>query len=889
MPLARLSMNSFTKSYRIPPYVGDGGMLGRIVSHYKVESTLGEGGMGVVYRALDLQLNRPVALKFLHPTLTGSTQQVASLEKEALAISALNHPNIATIYGIEETDGGRFIVLEYLPGGTLKSRIEKSRLPGKWIPLDEALEYGIQIAEGLAHAHAHGIIHRDVKSSNILFTAQGTLKLVDFSLARSDQDPTRTVSSFIVGTPSSMSPEQALGNELDHRSDIFSVGIVLFELLTGIMPFRATQHTVVLQQIISSPAPPLGRFRPGVPATLEAIVATALQKDRVLRYQHISELAVDLKSVRKQLALPTGNIAALETITIPVPPRKSRVTRRVGLVVLLVSASVATYELPWIRRSAMSLLHWTPLPAEKRLVVLNFANAGNSLEFCEGLMDVISSKLTEMEQFHGSLLVISPSEVRKAEVHTPSEAREAFGATLAITGSVRRLGARMEILMNLVDTETLAQLRSFTIETEFPDPATLQEGLVSKASEMLDIALAPGAFLFLQDSNTQISSAYRYYIEGRGYLQRFDKLEYLDQAMSLFRKATQLDPRYALAYSGLADACLERYNATKDPQSLDEALNSASRAVGIKGGLPEVRVTMGRVLAARGQYEEAEREFQQALKSDPVNAEAYRRLARTYERMNRQKDAEQTFRRSIELRPNDWRGYQSLATFYFNHGKQAEAVQYYQRVLRLTPGNYNAYNDLGAAYLQLGNYPEAAVQLRKSVELKPLAMNYSNIGSMYYYQGKYQDAAGWYEKAVAAANTNSSFWGNLADAYRWSPELSSKAPDAYGKALFFGRRELSGNGRNHKLRSRLAYYYAAIGDHESASREIAEALRLANNDGYVLFQSAVVFEQLHNRNAALEAVKAALRAGYPAEAVRKAPLLADLRKDSRFSSRVISK
>jgi serine/threonine-protein kinase len=442
----------------------------------------------------------------------------------------------------------------------------------------------------------------------------------------------------------------------------------------------------------------------------------------------------------------------------------------------------------------------------------------------------------------------------------------------------------MEILMNLVDTETLAQLRSFTIETDYPDPASLQAGLVSKAGEMLGAALAPNALLALQAGNTQAPSAYRYYIEARGYLQRFDKLEYVDQAMSHFQKAIQIDPRYALAYSGTANAWIERFNVTKDPKALDEALASASRAVALRGTLPEVRVTLGRVLVARGQYEQAEAEFQRALKSDPVNADAYRRLARAYEKMHRDRDAEATYRKAVQLRPNDWRSYQSLATYYFNHGNVAGAAQQFQQVLKLTPGNYNAFNDLGAAYLQLGKYPEAAAQLNKSVALKPLAMNYSNIGSLYYYQENYREAAGWYEKAVARESTNSTWWGNLADAYRWAPDLRSKAPDAYGKALSLGRRELSANVRNSRLRSRLAYYHASLGEKDPALREITEALRAAPEDGYVFFQSALVYEQLQNRSAALNAVKAARRAGYPAEAILKAPVLAGLRADPHYSS-----
>jgi serine/threonine-protein kinase len=860
----------------------DADMLGRTISHYQIDSLVGQGGMGVVYKATDLRLHRFVALKFLHERLTNSRGQLAALEREAFALSALNHPNIATIHGIEEAEGFKFLVFEYLPGGTLKDKIENARVNGAAIPLGQALDYAIQLADGLAHAHQHGIIHRDIKSSNVLFTAEGGLKLADFSLASSDYHSDPADASSIAGTPSSMSPEQALGKNLDHRSDIFSVGIVLFELFTGTMPFRAHGHAEVLRKIVGEPAPLLSQFRPGLPAALETIIRTALQKDRERRYQKIDTLASDLRSVRHKLDAISRDATAQETATITATGARRRGVRALGIVSLLLGSSLAMYELPSIGRSVLATLHIHPLPLEKRLVVLSFSGSGSTRELCDGLMDVISSKLTEMEQFQGALLVISPSEVRKAEVHTPSEAREAFGATLAITGTMRPQGNGVRVMVNLVDTETLAQLRSFTIGIDNAD--TFEDGLVSKAGEMLEISLAPRALLALGLGNTRSASAYRNYVEGRGYLQRVDNAEYLDKAITQFQKAIDVDPRYALAYAGLADAWLERGNSSKEPSSLDEALKNASRAVELNGGSAEIHVTIGRVFSAKGQYEEAERQFEEALKIDPVNAEALRRLARNYERLNRRKEAEATCRRAIKLRPNDWRGYQFLGNFYFNGGNVQEAISNYQRVLSLTPGNHNAYNDLGAAYLRLGEYSQAEAYLQKSAKLRSTPLNCSNLGSLYYFQRRYREAVPWYEKAVAAAGTNTTWWGNLADAYRETPELASKAPDAYRKAIACGLRELSANPRNARLRARIADCYAAAGDTASASREILQALRLSPDDGLVQFRAALVYEQSHNRNAALEALAAALRAGYPLEEIRNAPVFRDLAEDSRYKS-----
>ena len=864
-------------------------MLGQSISHYQIVRKLGEGGMGVVYEALDLKLNRPVALKFLNQILVNSREQVVRLQQEALAISALNHPNIATIYDIEEVGGNNFLVLEYLPRGTLRSKLNQLNAQNQQLPLEQALEYAIQIADGLAHAHAHGIIHRDIKSSNILFTADGNPKIADFSIAKWSEGSGTALDSQLMGTPPSMSPEQAQGKDLDHRSDIFSFGIVLFEMFTGQMPFRGARMSAVLHEIIHAPAPALSQFRNGIPPSLESITSQVLAKDRDKRYQSMSALAADLRLVQKELESRERQFTALETVTMPAQPRRRWLGWKMGIPLLLAVTSWIVLEPPSVRQTAANWVHLNSIPAEKRLAVLKFVNAGATPELSDGLMDIVSSKLTQVEQFQGSLLVISPAEIRKAEVETPSDARKAFGATLAITGTVQRLGDHLEVMMNLVETKTLTQLRSVSIETEYPDPAALQESLVAKATEMLDIALSPSTVLALQAGNTPVPAAYRWYVEGRGYLQRFNQTDRMDKAIALFQKAIQLDPKYALAYAGMGEAWLEKFKVTRDPESIKEAFSSSSRALELQASLVPVRITMGQVLLAKGQYEEAEQQFQNALKIDPISAEAHRGLARAYDLLGRRVEAEQTYKQAIRLRPKDWTGYRDLGAYYFNNGPVQDAEQYYKEVVKQTPGNYSAHNDLGAAYLRMGRYSEATAELEKSVAIKPVAMNHSNLGSLYYLQGRYKDAALSYERAVAATSTNSSWWGNLADAYRFTPELSRKAPEAYRKAIAHGERELSANLRDARLRSRIAYYYAALGDKDPALSAIAEARRISPSNGYVLYRAGLVYEQVGDRERAIKSLQAARQAHYPIEEIRRAPTLKSLREDPRYALLVDSR
>ena len=858
-------------------------MLGRSISHYKIVRKLGEGGMGVVYEALDWRLNRPVAMKFLHPGLVDSRDRIARLEREALTISALNHPNIATIYGMEESEGERFLVLEYLPGGTLKARLTPAN-PA--LPLQQALDYAIEIGDGLAHAHEHGIVHRDIKSSNILFTAAGHAKITDFSLARLGDGSPSDLQPDASGTPPFMSPEQAQGKPIDHRTDIFSFGVVLFEMLTGQRPFQGADTAAVLRQVVHHPAPRLKQFRGGLPESLERVVSKALEKSPDERYQRVSQLCADLRSVRKEIET-TAEFD--ETVTLDRPPPASRRWWKLGLASLFVAISPIVFLTPTVRRTAAGWLHRNPIPSEKRLAVLMFSDSGAGSGFCDGLMDVLSSRLTQVEQFQGSLMVISPSELRKFKVNTPSEASASFGATLAITGAVQKSGNRVSLSINLVDTRTLTHLRSASIESGSDDLPVLQEGVVSKAIEMLDIVLAPKEVLALQAGNTKVPGASWAYVEGRGFLLRGEEGNNLDLAAAAFQKAIELDSGYALAYAGLGDVWRARYKITKDPETLDQAFMNCSRAVSLNGSVASTLVSLGSVLTAKGRYEEAENVFEKALKQEPVNAEAYRGLARVYELKERPEKAEATYKRAIDLRPNDWRGYHDLGAYYSRNGPVEKAESPYRKVLALNGGTASAYNDLGTVYMREMKYSQAAAELEKSLAIQPNAMSYSNLGTCYYLQGRYKDAVLPNEKAVEITGTNSSWWGNLGDAYRWTPEFAGRAAGAYRKAILFGREELTANPRDARVRSRVACYYVALQDTENALREIKIALQSSPRDGYVLFRAALVYEQVHERAKALDALRAAVAGKYPMSEIITAPPLKNLRSDPKFQFVIASR
>ena len=332
----------------------------------------------------------------------------------------------------------------------------------------------------------------------------------------------------------------------------------------------------------------------------------------------------------------------------------------------------------------------------------------------------------------------------------------------------------------------------------------------------------------------------------------------------------------------MAEAWWRKYEATKDGGFLDMAATYASRAVALNDALAPVHITMGIVRAGRGQYETAESEFRTALKLDPLNAHAWLELAQVYDATGQRDRAQSSYRKAVELRNDDWATLKQIGVSYFNKAQYAEAEPYFLQVVQLTPDSARAYSNLGGLYLKMGRLGEAAAQLRKSISIEPTAGAWSNLGTSYYFAGRYADAVVPFQKAAALTPSNSAFWGNLADAYRWNSQQSAKAPDTYRHALELIEKEIAVNPRDPQLHAKAANWWAALGDRGRAASEIATALSLAPTDATVQFRAALVYEQAHQRDRALRAIKAALDGGYDMPEIDHAPPLEALRADPRF-------
>ena len=551
-------------------------MIGKRFAHYEILAPLGSGGMGDVYRGRDLTLGREVAIKFLPAKYTQDTARLARFEQEARAASSLNHPNIVTIHEIGQNDGVPYIVMELVSGSTLRELLE-----GRPLLTRRSIDLAAQAASGLAKAHAVGIVHRDLKPENIMVTQDGFVKILDFGLAKlvaPQSDPENrpdingeastqshpmplptpaTHPGSVLGTVGYMSPEQAKGQFLDFRSDQFACGAILYEMATGRRAFQRESPVQTLAAIIDAEPEPIESLNPSAPPPFRWIVERCLAKNPADRYASTLDLARDLENVRDRLSEGSGSGSGAKGVARPAA------RRGVWLAVLLAVAAACFVVLGPGRESLVQTLKLRAVPVQKQIAVLSFVSPGSdasSEAFSDGIVEMLTSRLTQLERFQGSLWVVPASEVRQAGVTSAGAARRLFGATLVITGSVQRTGSLVRLTANLVDATSLRQLRSIAVDGRVEDVSLLQDGVVSRVVQMLEVELSPEATRVLTAGGTSVADAYQLYAEGRGNLLRYEQAEKLETAIGLFQQALQRDPAYALAYAGLGEAYWRQYN-----------------------------------------------------------------------------------------------------------------------------------------------------------------------------------------------------------------------------------------------------------------------------------------------------------------------------------------
>jgi serine/threonine protein kinase/cytochrome c-type biogenesis protein CcmH/NrfG len=647
-------------------------MIGTTVSHYKIIEKLGEGGMGVVYKAIDSKLDRPVAIKFLPVHLSTSAENKARFIQEARATAALNHPNILNVYDIDEQDDGLFFVMEYIEGETLKSRITGLK-SAEGIPLRQAIDLTIQVAQGLKAAHEKEIVHRDIKPENIMLTKEGNPKIMDFGIAKLKSGTGLTKTGMSLGTLSYMSPEQSQGLAADHRSDLWSLGVVLYEMLTGELPFKAEHEAALIYLIMNeellAPSSHDRRILPSV----DSLVLKMLEKDRDRRFQSTNEV-----------------IAALQIVQADIQ-----------------QAGQAS------KTKAIALLPFENISPDKE-----------SDYFSDGLTEELILSLSKLKNMR-VVSRTSTMQYKGTKKDIKTIGRE-LGARYILEGSVRKFQDDLRITVQLVDVDNDAQLWAAKYKGKLQDIFDIQEQVAEQIVDALMVKLSPSEKVVLTKRSTENAEALDYYLRARKALYRMSQKD-INNSIQLFQKAIELDRRYAMAYAGMGEAYAQLYqNFERNESYLDKAVEASHKALMYDATLSEAYAALGIAYVNKKMLDEALEAGRKAIELDPNNHIAYWILGRIYHTSDQDTLAIEVYKKCIELNPDFYSAHGDLYYAYEKVGEKNKQKEAFQNVLRIVPRYLENHPDDGRAHMilaiflaQAGKIDEAKSEAAKAISLNP--------------------------------------------------------------------------------------------------------------------------------------------------------------------------
>jgi Flp pilus assembly protein TadD/TolB-like protein len=859
------------------PYAASAAVsAGDRIGPFDVLGPLGAGGMGELYRARDPRLGREIAIKLLSSRLGESREHRQRFQQEALAASALNHPNIVTIHEIGVHEGRPYIAMELVEGRTLRAVAEEG-----FPTLRRLVAIAAQLANGMAAAHERGIVHRDLKPENVMVTAQHHVKILDFGLAKlapgalqsegATLDPEiATRSGHLLGTIGYMSPEQARGKELDHRSDQFAFGSLLYELLAGERAFRGDSPVDTLSAILHHDPEPLTTHQPQLPDALVRVVARCLAKDPADRWVSTYDLAQELEAIRDHL---TDH--SLLTRALPAP---RRLGRRHLVAVLAVTGALVAAGFLFVRGERPPdgvegrRVAGSAVATARHVAVLPFRDLSGTASGAlvgAGFAETVSARLSE------SGLAVLPELGSGGAEEDVRELALRLGVAAVLRGSLQFQGERVRATFTVLEADG-RQLAGGTVEGATARLLELQDEVARRAAVALGVASPPAVAASPLGAGSQDR-----FLEALGHLRRYENEASVDAAVRILEELGDSAP----VASARARAYLAKYTITRDRSWAERAIAAADRAATLDPADLGVRETRGEIDLLLGRAAEARAAFERAVAARPGSVSALLGLGRALAALGDRAGAERRYRDAIALQPGWWATHSHLGAFLLREGRFDEATSSYREAVRLSPDNTRAIGNLAIAYQQAGRYDEAIAEYERAIAIMPTAATLSNLGTCEFFSGRYARAAAAYRRALALQPERAVLWLNLGDALRWSGH-AGEARAAYAAAVRGFEADLALTPRDAEAQTNLALALARSGDAEAAKHHAGLARELAPGDPYTTYQVGLVRLAGGDTAGAAELVAAALAAGYSRAEAARDPELVALKNDPRWGERL---
>lgn len=853
-------------------------------TRYRIDALLGQGGMGRVYKAYDKDLDRTVALKVVRHGVMGENDALKRFKQELVLASKISHKNILRIHDMGEVGGTKFITMAYVEGHDLYGILKENPK----LPIERVLKYATALAEALAAAHAEGVVHRDLKPQNILVNKDDQIFVSDFGLAKSFEEGAQgmTKTGAFLGTPRYMSPEQVEGKPADQRSDLYSYGLMLYEMAVGDVPFTGESTLKVMYQRIQEKPKSPKLINPTLPNWFVRIIMRCLERDPAARYQSAYEILADLQGSR-------GSASGSHTVQIQIPEfvAERRWTWVVGGVLLLL---ILAFAIPPVRHlilrnggsSGPGSSGIPPLSQGKFVAILPFRVLGDdqSLGYvAEGLNEALSAKLFQLK----NLRLASETAVAKVSEKDPLEkTARALGVNLIVQGMIQGSADKMAIIISLINVADGGKKLWSQQFTGVPkDLLTLEDQISGQLVTALDVKPSNEELARTAERPTDNVDAYDLFLRGRQALRGPEPVKAAQSAIDYFQGSIQKDPNFALAYTGLASACLTMYHEKKDPFWAEKALGAAQRAEQLKDNLPEVHFSLGTVYLRTGKTAQAIVELKRGLELSPNSDEGYLRLGKAYMNSGQKDLAIATYKKAIEVNPYYWGNRIALGNAYFSTGDTEKALEEYKRVTELEPGNVSGWDNLGNAYLQLGRYEESIPAYKKSIEISPTWSAYNNLGYVNLLLGRPEEAVQMSEKAVELGPNQELAVGNLADAYRGSGQ-KDKANATYDKAIALAFQELQVNPQSTAALEDLALYYAKKGEAARGMEFIQRARGIDQKDVELVYAEATVELLAGKQSDALRSLREAFSKGFSVKQAQQDPEFKKLKDTPEFQAMV---